>query len=69
MDTQRLDPDYIQFLFEPVKELETIGSVTFFRNGRVPGSLALGNQLFRYDEAFDYSFHGYRAKNPGLVCE
>ena len=69
MDTQHIDPNQIQFLFEPLKEMETLGSVTFFRYGRVPGSLALGNQLFRYDDAFDFSFQGYRAKNPGLVAE
>lgn len=61
-------PSRIQFLFEKLKDGSKLGEVTVFNQGRIPGSLALGSQLFRHDDAFVYTFGGgYVARNPGPV--
>lgn len=60
-------PDCIQFLFEPLPELHKFGDyLTFFNGGRIPGTVAIENEVLRHNQRFERQFgDGFVARNPG----
>jgi hypothetical protein len=64
-----VDHDRIQFMYQWVSNSVAMGAVFCFDDqSRVPGSIALGNEFFRWDQAFEHRFGGeFVARSPGVV--
>lgn len=62
------DPAQVQFLYVWIEDSAREGAATFFNIGRIPGGLALENEVVRWNQAFELPFGGgYVARTPGLV--
>lgn len=62
------DPERILFVYKWVADETELGDITCFGDrARVRGSLAMGNELYRWDQAFEHRFSGYCARSPGVA--
>ena len=62
------DPARVQFLFVWIEDSAREGAATFFNIGRIPGGLALENEVVCWNQAFELPFGGsYVARSPGIV--